>query len=124
APADTAQNFLIPPDFVRWLANTDQTLNRWSPERVSRGAAMTFWYRTSPRDIEPDSPSMRVSPGDPGLTLTDDTLVVLDTRGRLVEFRRLPPQRLDGPAEPAPTPDWTLAFRAAGLQMTSFTPVT
>jgi hypothetical protein len=49
---------------------------------------------------------------------------VLDTRGRLVEFRRLPPQREDAAAEPAPTPDWTLAFRAAGLPMASFTPVT
>jgi serine/threonine-protein kinase len=123
-PADTAENFIIPPDFVRWLANTNQTLNRWSPARVSQGAAVMFWYRTSPRDLEPDSPSMRVSPSDPGLTLTDDTLVGLDTRGRLVEFRRLPPQREDAAAEPTATPDWSLAFRAAGLPMASFTPVT
>jgi hypothetical protein len=123
-PADSAQNFTIPPDFVRWLANTDDTLNRWSPARVSQGPALLFWYRTSPRELEPDSPSMRVSPSDPGLTLTDMTLVILDTKGRLAEFRRVPPQREDPAASgPAATPDWTLAFRAAGLPFESFTPV-
>jgi serine/threonine-protein kinase len=122
-PADSAQNFILPPDFVRWLANTDDTLNRWSPARVSQGPALLFWYRTSPRDLEPDSPSMRVSPSDPGLTLTDMTLVILDTRGRLVEFRRVPPQRDDAAPGPPATPDWTLAFRAAGLSFNSFAPV-
>jgi hypothetical protein len=122
-PADTAQNFTRPPDFVRWLINTDQTTNRWHPSRVSKGPALLFWHRTSPRDLEPDSPSMRVSPSDPGLTLTDMTLVILDTRGRLVEFRRVPPQRDDAPTGPAATPAWDAAFRAAGLPLESFTPV-
>jgi len=123
-PADSAQNFIIPPDFVRWLANTDQTTNRWSPERVSRGPALMFWYRTSPRDLAPDSPSMRVSPSDPALTLTDETLVILDTRGRLGEYRRLPPQRDDAATGPTTTPDWSVVFRAAGLPLESFTSVT
>ena len=123
-PADSAQSFVVPPDFVRWLANTDDTMNRWAPARVSQGPALIFWYRTSPRDLEPDSPSMRVSSNDPGYTVTDMTLVVLDTRGRLVEFRRVPPQRDDQSAQAAATPDWSLAFRAAGVDQTQFTAVT
>ena len=123
-PADSEQSFTVPPDFVRWLANTDDTLNRWSPARVSQGPALLFWYRSSPRDLEPDSPSMRVSSTDPGYTVTDMTLVVLDTRGRLAEFRRVPPQRDDAiTSGSVATPDWRLAFRAAGLPFESFTPV-
>jgi serine/threonine-protein kinase len=123
APADTAQSFTIPPDYPRWLAETDQTTNRWNPSRVAKGPALLFWYRTSPRELEPDSPSPAVSATDPAMTLTDMTLVILDTRGRLVEFRRVPPQR-DEPSAAAPVAaQWDTAFRAAGLSQASFTPV-
>ncbi len=123
AVADTAQNFRIPPDYPRWLVDTDQTTGRWAQSRVSKGPAMLFWYRTSPRELEPDSQSPVVSPSDPAFTLTGMTLVVLDTRGRLVEFRRLPPQR-DTTEGPVSTPKWETAFQAAGLSMSSFAPVT
>src|SRR5262249_21208404 len=93
SPADTDQNFLNPPDFQRWLTETDSSTNRWSVERVRSGPAMVFWYRGSPRDLEPDSPSPVVSPTDPAMTVTGESLIVLDTRGRLVEFRRVPLQQ-------------------------------
>jgi len=121
-PADTDQNFLTPPDFERWVADTDQSTNRWSRARVAAGPALVFWYRTSPRGLEPDSPSPDVSPTDPALTISGQTLVIVDTRGRLVEFRRVPPQRDPAETTPAPAPDWAPLFRAAGLAQTSFTP--
>ncbi len=121
-PSDTAQNFVIPPDYPRWLVDTDQTTNRWNPARVRKGPALLFWYRTSPRQLEPDSPSPQVSPTDPGLTLTGQTLVILDTRGRLVEFRRVPLQR-DKAVSPFTAPDWDTAFRAAGLSLATFSAV-
>jgi hypothetical protein len=31
--------------------------NRWNPSNVAKGPALLFWYRTSPRELEPDSPS-------------------------------------------------------------------
>src|SRR3954469_21928991 len=121
-PADTDQNFIAPPDFQQWLADTDNSTNRWSSARVRSGPAMAFWYRTSPRDLEPDSPSPQVTPTDPATTVTGQSLVVVDTRGRLVEFRRVPPQR-DANAGESPSPDWTAMFRAAGLAPGAFTSV-
>jgi serine/threonine-protein kinase len=121
-PADTDQSFIAPPDFQQWLADTDSSTNRWSAARVRSGPAMVFWYRTSPRDLEPDSPSPQVTPTDPAMTVTGQSLVVVDTRGRLVEFRRVPPQR-DANAVESPAPDWTAMFRAAGLAPGAFTPV-
>jgi serine/threonine-protein kinase len=56
------------------------------------------------------------------MTVTGQSLVVVDTRGRLVEFRRVPPQR-DANAVESPAPDWTAMFRAAGLAPGAFTPV-
>ena len=123
APADTDQNFQTPRDFQRWLADTDESTNRWSRSRVAVGPAMVFWYRTSPRSLEPDSPSPSVSPTDPALTITDQSLVTVDTRGRLVEFRRVPPQRDPADTTPPAQPNWDLLFRAAGLAQASFAAV-
>ena len=120
-PSDTAQGFRIPPDYSRWLADTDSTTNRWNPARVSKGPALLFWYRTSPRELEPDSPQVTVTPTDPGYTATGMTIVILDTRGRLVEFRRVPPQRDPSDASAPPAPDWATLFRAAGLTQSAFT---
>jgi eukaryotic-like serine/threonine-protein kinase len=121
-PADTAQDFIIPPDFPRWLVDTDPTVNRWKPSHVAAGPALLFWHRTSPRDLEPDSPSPDVTPGDPAMTVTGQSMLITDTKGRLVEFRRVPPQR-DAPQAASPAPQWSAAFRAAGLNEASFKPV-
>ena len=48
--------------------------------------------------------------------------VVLDPRGRLVEFTGVPPQAEAPAARPAPAPDWSAAFAAAGLDPAAFTP--
>jgi len=122
-PVDTDQNFQAPLDFQRWLADTDPSTNRWSRSRVAAGPALVFWYRTSPRSLEPDSPSPSVSPTDPALTITGQSLVTVDTRGRLVEFRSVPQQRDPADTTPPAQPDWEPLFRAAGLTRTSFTAV-
>jgi protein kinase-like protein len=122
APADTDQSFRIPPDIPRWLVDEDRTTARWSAARVAAVPALTFWYRSSQRPLEPDSPTSSVSPTDPALTATDDTLVVVDTSGRLVEFRRVPPQRDDATDAPPP-PNWDVVFRAAGVDRSRFRPV-
>ena len=68
---------------------------------MSQGAADDVLARTSPRDLEPDSPSMRVLAERSGPDADRRRRWSgLDTRGRLVEFRRLPPQREDAAAEP------------------------
>ena len=124
-PADTAQNFVIPQDFSRWLVQSDQTTNRWSRSRTSVGPALLFWYRTSPRDLEPDSPSPSVTPSDPAIVFTGQTLVALDTRARLVEFRGVPPQREALEEVPAATvTPWSMVFKAAGLDEKAFRRVT
>ena len=123
APADTAQNFIIPPDFQSWVVETDATLSRWNPDRHPMTAGLLFWHRTSPREMQPNRQSTTVSPTDPPLVLTGQSLAVLDSRGRLVEFRCVPPQR-DPPAGVAPPPAWSAMFRAAGLNESAFTPVT
>src|SRR5947207_3810951 len=122
APADTAQRFIIPPDFGRWVVTRDETNGRWDPARQPMSSGILFWYRTSPQPMFPNRSSNTVSPTDPPFDLTGQSLVVLDTKGRLVEFRRVPPQ-LRPPGGLAAEPQWDAVFRAAGLDRTAFTPV-
>src|SRR5580765_4355157 len=108
APVDTAQNFIIPADFQRWSIE-DTTLDRWNPAKHPTAYSLLFWYRASPRDMEPNRQSTSVSPSDPPLVFTGQSLVILDTRGRLVEFRRVPPQ-LETSTDAAAQPDWNVVL--------------
>jgi protein kinase-like protein len=123
-PADTAQNFIIPPDFRSWAADNDSTVDRWNPQRHPMAPGLLFWHRASPRDMQPNRQSTTVSPTDPPLVVTGQSLVILDTRGRLVEFRIVPPQRDPPPSAAPPAPDWRAMFRAAGVDGAAFTAVT
>ena len=123
-PGDTAENFIVPPDFRLWIVDVDQTVERWNPSRHPMAPGLLFWHRTSPRDMQPNRQSTTVSPTDPPMVLTGQSLVTLDTKGRLVEFRIVPPQR-DPPSAAAPQPpDWNVLFRAAGMDFSAFVPVT
>ena len=99
--ADSAYNFTITQDYLRWVATTDQTAATGGT-RLKTGSpvALVFWYRTSPRLLMPSRPPIRVATTDPPLTISGMTLVILDTLGRLLEFHAVPPQ-LDPDAAPA-----------------------
>jgi protein kinase-like protein len=121
-PADSAEGFVIPPDFGLWRVGTDRTTHRWDAAQMAVGPALSFWYRTSPTALSPVRPSPAISPIDPPQTSTGMSLVIVDPRGRLQEFHVVPPQH--DPTPPGPAPRWETAFRAAGLDPAAFAPVT
>jgi len=78
-----------------------------------------FWYRESPIRIERMwflNPELtpRVGPTDPPLQWAGDVGVVLDREGRLQVLEAVPPQRA-GVVAAASAFDWSVLFRAAGL---------
>src|SRR2546422_4104481 len=85
-----------------------------------------FWYRQSPRPMIPlryTDPLRLVEP----ITVTPDEFsgalsLLLDGRGRLIEFRAVPPQ-LEDAKGPATAPDWAALFAEAGLDQKNFTPL-
>jgi len=97
----------------------------WNQVLAQRPPLLTFWYRSSPAPLTglefhndlltpgmvfPDDPP----PVDPGMLD-----VVLDSYGRLLYFRRVPPQRLE-PGQPVPVVDWSAFFAAAGVDMAGY----
>ena len=127
-PEDSAYFFGIDTyEHVKYIEEHDKTPTRWNALATDRPSPVLFWYRQSPRQMRPEGfyasgGAGRVTSFDPPMDKVGMVSVVVDMRGRLVGFRAVPPQR-DPPvpaAPPAPAPDWSPLFSAAGLDTASF----
>jgi serine/threonine-protein kinase len=104
----------------------------WEALTAGRPSALFFWYRQGPAPLTNRQVSFvagfRVLPGcvtpsEPPLTVPGMVTVALDLRGRLLEFRAVPPRLTASPPADAPSaepPDWSGLFRAAGLDISHF----
>ncbi len=119
-PADSADGTILKEDYLEYVAAHDQSADRWQKMRHSGPGPYRYWYRQSPRlfdtieEIEVDKPALDVS----GMAS-----IYLDMQGRLHWFMAVPPQRespIDPNALPNLTPDWSLPFREAGLDIANF----
>jgi hypothetical protein len=124
-PMDVAHGFAYDHDYLQYVGKIDQSNDRWEHRLGStQPPAMVFWYRESPRPLQPDAFAMgTVSPDDPAPTLSGMVSVSLDPQGRLVEFDAVPPQ-VDRASGEAPSPDWKRLFDAAGLDLSRFSAAT
>src|SRR6185369_7998649 len=113
-PADYATGFTPEQAYLNYVTQNDQSPRRWDRLASGQPALITFWYRQSSDYLKPIGQSAVIWLDDPPLTQPGMTNVVLDTRGRLIKFLRVPPQ-VHNPATPASTPEWSLLFNAAGL---------
>ncbi|HWO00399.1 MAG TPA: serine/threonine-protein kinase [Blastocatellia bacterium] len=118
AAAGKAYGFDLDTDYLEY-AREDSSPNRW--QRIIAGQPLTyfFWYRQSPRRLDPAN-STKVTMTDPPRQVSGMTSVILDPRGRLVEFSAVPPQ-VDASQGSAPTIDWAPLFTEAGLDLAKFT---
>jgi serine/threonine-protein kinase len=119
---DSAYGMRANYDYLESVIKQDSSRTRWDKLRSGQPAAIYFWYRQSPRYLlsygEP-KPSLSAPTND----VTGMTSLTLDTRGRLLSFIGVPPQR-DEPqaATETPAPDWSALFAAAGLNQANFQP--
>jgi serine/threonine protein kinase len=120
-PVDTALLFDYDDDYLRYIADHDQSTSRWEQLKSGNPSPIYFWYRTSPRYLETDRvlSGNYVTPTDPERNISGMTYTVLDPSGRLQEFEAVPPQ-LDQTKAVGTIPDWTVLFKAAGLDITQF----
>lgn len=119
-PVDYAEGFVLKFDYLDYIASNDPSPNRWQKMRDIAPGPYRYWYRQSPRyfgtieSIEVDKPALDVS----GMTS-----LYLDVNGQLSWFLAVPPQREPETREQVKA-DWSIPFRAAGLDVNNFQPVT
>ena len=120
-PRDYATGFALDRGFHSYVTKNDPSAQRWDKLRSGQPALLEFWYRQGPDYLRPLNARAVVSPSDPPPTAPGMAAVLLDTRGRLIRFSRVPPQ-VNSPITAAPTPDWNQLFNSAGLDISRFSP--
>lgn len=130
-PADTAHGFFADYDYLSYIQQHDKSQARWQRLSSDRPPTIVFWYRQSPREMQVSSffnfftsgGSGIVTLSEPPSDITGMISVCLDSRGRLLFFKRIPPEH-DPPSGASPPPDWSPLFSAAGLDPSTFTAAT
>ena len=117
-PADTARGFFLLQDYLAYVMRTDHSTTRWDSLKSGAFPSVRFWYRTSPRALEPIGSEWYPGFGDPPMTVSNMVSLMLDTQGRLTQFTAIPPQVDEMPA--GTSVDWNLLFEAAGLEPAAF----
>ena len=118
APLDTDRGFSLDLSYADYAEQQGASFNGWDKIRSGQPLLLYFWYRQSPRYLDKLIMEGGAIP-DPQLHISGLTHLALDTRGRLVEFYRVPPQ-LDAPADSTAQPEWTPLFAAAELDAANF----
>ena len=118
---DRAAGFVQNAEFISHVEREDPSPRRWDVLKTGHPSGLLFWYRQSPRYLEPFNRE-EVTPVDPPRTVSGMVNLTLDMRGRLLGFEAVPQQVVE-PREGAPAPsDWSRLFAEAGLDYSSFTP--
>jgi serine/threonine-protein kinase len=116
-PLDTADGFVLLDGYLRHIEADDLSVSRWDRLRIEASGPYRFWYRQSPRYFD-TTESIQVD--KPALDVSGMSSLYLDMQGKLHWLTAVPPQR--EPPENANPFDWSIAFRAAGLDLASFQP--
>jgi serine/threonine-protein kinase len=125
-PADSAYGFFTDFDYLNYIQEHDKSQTRWQRLSVDRPATIGFWYRQGPRELQSFdffNNTSAVTRWEPPSDITGMISVWLDSRGRLLFFKRIPPER-DPPRATSAPPDWSSLFSAADLDPSTFTAAT
>jgi serine/threonine-protein kinase len=110
-------------EYLQWVGRSSDAGSKWDSLGDGTAPLLDFWYRTSPQPLSPIAPFWTPERYDPPFDTSGMITVVVDDRGRLLEFAAVPPQ-LDASPPPGAPFDWSPIFQAAGLAMAEFSEVT
>jgi serine/threonine-protein kinase len=119
-PADTAWHLSYANELRQFLKkNPDMACRRWTNPGDQFPALVQLWYRQSPRYIIPNGLGLSVN--DPPEDVVGMVRIHIDSFGRLLSFRAVPPELEKNPGPPRIF-DWNTLFSAAGLDIKRFQP--
>ena len=119
-PVDTAHGFVLDFENLSYLRDKDASPDRWDRLGTGQPPVIAFWYRQSPRYLEPYN-NWEIAIKDPPHTVSGMLAVNFDTTGRLIYFEAVPPQQPDAALQSAGAqPDWSTLFQEAGLDLNNF----
>lgn len=118
-PTDTAHGFWMDESYLYYALNQPPSYALWERLRTGQPKVFFFWYRSSQRYLAPVG-DVVIKLDDPPQLISGMNSLVLDTRGRLVEFQAVPPQvETQAPPQTNAT-DWSALFAEAGLDIRNY----
>ena len=123
-PVDTAYGFSASKEYLDYVKAHDQSKSRWENLSTSVPPVLMFWYRESPQfmvNTEFDLTAV-IAPDSPPNAISGMCQLFFDTKGNLRALLAVPPE-FDPSTDAAAVPNWQQLFAAAGLDMSSFRPV-
>jgi serine/threonine protein kinase len=118
SPVDSVFRFEANQEYLQNVAKKHR-----SPTRFEKlpALAIQFWYRQSPEPLV-HSPLSKVTPSDPPLAISGESVVWLDSQGHLTGLRVIPSEegKPSGATQPS---DWSVLIKAAGLDPAKCTSV-
>jgi serine/threonine-protein kinase len=115
APKDTVYGYEQDSSYLNYAEREDTSPDRFEKIRTGQPIALYFWYRASPRYLVPNAGN-EVNFFDPPNDISGMISIALDVRGRLIEFKAVPPQVEGVTTRNAPI-DWSTLFAEAGLDI-------
>jgi hypothetical protein len=119
-PAGRGRGLAVDYEYLSYVRRTDRSQSRWEQLRTGHFPVLQFWYRGSLSHLVPLSRDWKPSLADPPMTEPGMVAVTLDQRGRLLEFRAVPPRYAAKIDTPLPPTAWQPLFDAAGLKSSDF----
>lgn len=124
APVDATHGFDLDQNFWEYAFQTLAPAGYWQRTKTGQPLTLYFWYRQSPRYLTAWRYfSGYVSLADPPMESPGMVSMILDLRGRLVEFQAVPPQVISRNGDSA-QPDWKSLFAEAGMDLAKFATAT
>ncbi|HZI93890.1 MAG TPA: serine/threonine-protein kinase [Patescibacteria group bacterium] len=119
---DVRYGFNVDDGYLEYVAKHDSSMHRWERLPTGMPPVIYFWYRTSPRPMVSKENFSVVNMGEPPFLVPGMATVLLDTRGDLIGYETVPPEKDAPVSTPAPAPDWSILFEASGLDRAQFAP--
>jgi serine/threonine-protein kinase len=113
---------LLYDDSRRWMNDNMPPAVFEAQLRAGQPAGIRFWYRQSPRYLEPLNDVGEVTTSNPPMATSGMVRVYLDPQGRLVQFDAVPEQVEKDPPASSPVENWTPLLTAAGIDLGRFGP--
>ena len=125
AAADSVFGFQHDTDYLNYIQDHDKTATRWKRLSAGTPAALQFWYRQSPRDMQALNFFQNgvTQTWEPPRNVTGMINIALDMQGRLLFLNRVPPQH-ETPASPAQAPNWAALLAPCGIDLGKYQPTT